>query len=382
MKDIRGTLTEAVAEIMHHNRNRPAIIEKIMVEKNYIRLGIDIENEKVLNAISSYIFMQQTLTPIDETVMVISKLHEYMDIELAESDVSHIYDLEASTLAVGAFLDLPNISAINNPELKSWLNDRGVIDEQIIKYKLSDLSRANELSEEFQIACGATIHPALRKWITGNEVKNNIPSGVLTPVFNLDNEIVGCHNRLLSTVPKIKFCSSIPNMWLFTNLRRGMEIEPKEIYIVEGVFDGLAIDKLADSENKNDIAFIAPSTGYWEPEQFIMLMNMLLEFPNSKIIPMFDNDRVGMKTNLATYYAIYQKLGLDTELKRWPKYAKDPSEAICKHNLSFKDLETISWEDLKKEYKNHPYEKTKDYEEYLSNRHASYNNKNYEWNNK
>jgi DNA primase len=222
-----------------------------------------------------------------------------------------------------------------------------------------------------QNCTGATIHPALRKWININQTNNWIPEGIMTPVFDLNNEIVGCHNRFLSTVPQIKFASSIPNFHLFTNLRKDNKFD--RIIIVEGVFDALAIDSVTNDK----IGWIAPSTGFWTEEQLINLIYTLQHFPDTEVISAFDCDRVGLKSNVLLTYTL-NRIGINTKIMNFIE-GKDPAEAIHKHKLSIYDLKEKTLDEAVEEYLLSPHEPFKKFEDYMDNRHSSYSTQNYRW---
>ena len=346
---------ENIIEIIHHNRDRTKLIQLNPVSINF-------NTQKILE----FIIAQDILTSENETKILFNSIIQYIDINKINNK-KYLYTIKKTVKSLKKIL---KYSVINNITVKWWLNHRGVTDEQIIKYNLIDMSVLRNFSEKHAIRLNAKIHPALQKW-TYKEVGHlkYISEGVIIPVYDLNNNLLGCHNRLLSTVPKIKFCSSIPNYLLFTNLR--INSKPKRIFLVEGVFDALAIDKIC---NKDDY-FISPSSGFWSPEQFILLNNYLTYFDKAQIIPMFDNDRIGIKSNLIIN-SIYKD---KTKLYLWPNNAKDPAEAINKYNYNFNDLKEIEFKKLLKIYKEMPYEKIINYDYYLNNRHCSYNNENYCW---
>lgn len=379
LKDIRGTADEDIAECLHHNRNRPAIIEKVFTPENYSFLGMSLSDERAGKALTAFFIAHAMLTPIDETCVVL-KLSDYLDEDIAKSDTSHIYGLQDSADAVWQLTErLPATSAIHNDSLREWLNGRGVSDDQILKYELIDLKWARKLlDDKSKAACGASIHPALRRWVGEDMAPGWVPDGVMTPVRNINGLIIGCHNRLLSTVPKMKFCSSIPNLLLFHNLNRlsSERDTTQSIFIVEGVFDGLAMETLGCN-------FIAPSTGYWTPEQLLLLVSMLDNFPNATIIPFFDRDRVGIKSNLALHRML-TSLGFKTELAYFANLQsdvviKDPAQAIHQYKLDRSYIMFSTRENMLEYYKSLPHEHYKQYDAYLSNRHASYSNDNYNW---
>ena len=360
-------MNESIIEILHHNRDRYKLIEQNIV---YIQ---SLVNEEIAIALMNFNNFYSVITPDDETQVIIDNYKQYIDPTKAISDKSCIYNLaETASFLKELIKDFENVSALNNSFLRTWLNNRGVTDAQIIEWKLIDLSKLIRYPENKRDIVGASIHPALRCWIPYEKTIDWIPQGIMIPVFNLDNQVIGCHNRFLSTVPMIKFASSIPNFHLFTNLRKDSEVE--KIYIVEGAFDALAIDLVADDK----IGWISPSSGYWCEEQLINLISMLQNFPKAKVITMFDNDRVGIKSNLLLYLTL-NSIEIDTEIKNFPDYAKDASEAICKYNMTLSNLENKNFKELKELYMKLPYIEYRPFEDYMDSRHVSYSIDNYNW---
>lgn len=360
-------MKESAIEILHHNRDRYKLIEQNIA---YIE---SLMNEDIAIALMNFNNFYSVITPEDETQVVIDNYKQYIDPIKAKEDTTCIYSLSDTSTFLNQLLnELDEVSVLNNSFLKNWLNNRGVTDQQITKWKLIDLSKlANYPSDKKNIA-GASIHPALRNWIPYGKTIDWIPQGIMIPVFNLDNQVIGCHNRFLSTVPMIKFASSIPNFHLFTNLRNDSKVE--KIYIVEGAFDALAIDLVADDKT----GWISPSSGYWCEEQLINLISMLQNFPKAQIITMFDNDRVGIKSNVLLYLTL-NSITINTIIMNFPEYAKDASEAICKYKMSLDDLEYKDFKELKEQYMQLPYEEYRPFEDYMDSRHASYSIDNYDW---
>jgi len=355
-----------VIQIMHHNRSRNELIDNMSDRLT------DMMNEKIAIALLNFNNFYTMLTPDNETKVIIDHYKTYVDEDIAINDTSCIYDIRDTKEAIVLLLkDYIFTSAINNPVLKHWLNGRGVSDTQILQWKLIDLNHLKDYSIKQRNATGATIHPALRNWIPEEKTNNWVPEGIMIPVFDLDNNVIGCHNRFLSTVPMMKFASSVPNFHLFTDLRRNYKV--KKIYIVEGVFDALAIDSLCDRQ----IGWIAPSTGFWTEEQLINLIYMLQHFPDTEVITMFDNDRVGSKSNILLYKTL-NSIGIKTKIAGF-EVGKDPAEAICKFQKNLTDVKIREVKDVLDVYKLTPYEEYRPFEMYMDSRHASYSNDNYQW---
>lgn len=360
-------MKEDTIDILHHNRSRSKLIDLIT---DYIERIMSVDAASTL---FHFDIMFNRITPDNESQVVIDNYKQYINSEIAENDESCIYTMRDSKNVIDSLIeDFANTSAMNNPFLKKWLNNRGVSDDQIIRHKLIDLRYIADYDEHDRNATGATIHPALRGWITEAEAPDWIPNGVMIPVRDLNGNIIGCHNRFLSTVPKIKFASSIPNFHLFTNLRNNTTF--KRIFIVEGSFDALAIET-ADPE----AGWIAPSTGYWTAEQLINLVHVLDTFRHSEIISCFDNDLVGLKSNLLLTHALGM-IKFNVSIMTFPKPAKDPAEAIFKYGMKIDDIEKREYKSALIEYAQAPREPLKKFEDYMNNRHASYSIENYRWN--
>lgn len=342
-------------EILHHNRDRKALIEKSF-EINKER-WFNFELEDIGKWLFKGLLIQQQLTPKDETKMNFKDIEQYLDFSKV-SDKNYIYSLTDTQRSLNKHINFGC-----NEKDTAWLLNRGVTQEQIEKHNL--ISMSNFIDEKDRIVAGINIHPALQDW-----VHQEWPEGVVVPTYNLNGELIGCHNRFLSTVPKIKFGSSIPNLLLFTNLRYGKTY--KRIFIVEGVFDALALETQIDKDD----AYISPSTGYWEPEHWLLLCSYLNQF-SSTIIPLFDNDRVGLKGNILLYKSFQER----SKLFDYPDGPKDVSEMFFKYKMNISDFKDILINDLIIKYKNKEYKKEVTYEVYLDNRHASYSNDNYGWQN-
>jgi hypothetical protein len=360
-------MNDSIIQILHHNRDRQKLINQI---DDYIK---NMMNTTIAISLYHFNVFYDFITPFNEAQVVVSNYKQYIDEDIAINDTSCIYSMEQSSAVIqDMHNNLNTTSCVHNSFLKEWLNKRGVEDDQILKYGLMDLSHINKYNMFEQNATGGTIHPALRHWIKDDASPTGVPSGIMTPVVDLWGNIVGCHNRFLSTVPKIKFASSIPNFHLFTNLR--INSKPIKIFIVEGVFDALAIDKMNPNYH-----WIAPSTGFWTEEQLINLLFTISHFNSAEIICAFDNDRVGLKSNIILAKTLL-KTKYNVNIMNFKNIeAKDPAEAINKYKMTEDCLAKIDIKVALEKFINMPYEPFKKFEDYLDNRHASYSIDNYHW---
>lgn len=358
-------MTENSSEILHHGRDREALVEIASQPEwsDITEYDISLLSEIEQGFIAAY-FMQLKLTPKDETVVSIASILKEVDFD-KEAEATEFSNYTPKEIQ-DALNRYQHCSAIKNPELKSWLNGRGVTDEQIEKYQMLDMFAIDD--RRARICLGVEIHPVLQRWIGHSH-----PLGIIIPTKNENGEFNGCHCRFLSTVPKVKFGAAIPTMHIQTNLKKGDY--PEALVFVEGVFDGLAIESSSPEWN-----FISPSSGFWTPEQIFITYKRIKHLKGkTKLIMAHDMDRVGLKTSLIVG-ALFAVLGFDIEFAEWNSEFKDPAELIFKGHRDFKNsVVFISPQDMIKKYNSKPYQPVVEYSSYLDHRHASYNNLNYSW---
>lgn len=295
------------------------------------------------------------LSPPDETRVRASSMLPLIDLDMVD-DPAFVYgQSEIEETLTSIFSQPVNLSTWE----QQWLLDRGVIRRQLEDFR--SFSAVTDLRQ--RIVSGIEIHPALQRWIGFST-----PTGVLYPARNPSGKILGCHGRLFNTVPKIKFSSACPLVYVSSNLHR--KLGQKTLWFVEGVFDGLALDRY-------DQQFVAPSSGYWMAEQLITAVAWALECGIETIICAHDRDRVGTKENLVLGSSLGRWFNI--EFVSYPDDSKDMSEYVCKNG---RDPQTLPRTDLKSTvsyYLSLPYQKVVDFDAYLDHRNTAYSTENYRW---
>lgn len=345
-------MDENAIEILHHNRDRDALMARCDIRA----FGDTTTDERKQELATRAYMAESMLTPSDDTKMLFK--HEFIEEDKIDSP-DYVYSYKDVELALEPYIDLPMVDTDD----RIWLNKRGVSNHQIRKFGLFSFSTV--MTELDRIQLGIEIHPATRKW-----VEQKTPEGVVIPVKTLEGKAIGCFLRFLSTVPKIKFGSAVPGAYVFTNLMA--ESEPKNIYFVEGVFDGLAVDKCGHH-------FICPSSGFWTPEQIFIADSILDRFPDCNKYAAFDNDRIGAKGTAFTCmvlkdHHVVPRLFNDPD-------CKDMSELVNKlgKNISFRNLRYCDVKEAVDHYQSFSYERIVTYDHYLDGRQAAYSNENYNW---
>jgi hypothetical protein len=348
-------MTESEIEILHHNRNRPLILD-LGTDAD---LGITISKERKEELTLRTCAVDHFVTPPDDTKILFKSISQYIDPSRC-ADSQYVYPpSEVSRVASGLKPGLEK-------ETLKWVLGRGVTEEQVERFGLTDAASLAELED--RIKTGISIHPALQEWI-GQEW----PGGIVFPTADLNGRVLGTFCRLLSTVPKMKFSAGVPGAYLYTNA--GRRYAPKQarggvIWLVEGVFDGLAADRAGG-------LFISPSSGFWSFEQLFALDSYLSVISPDEVVCAFDNDRVGSKNNLLATVGLAE---YNCTIARYPDRIKDMSELVCKHGLGLDAIGRMNGEEALNHYRSFKYEPLVNYDIYLGNRQASYSNDNYRWN--
>jgi hypothetical protein len=251
------------------------------------------------------------------------------------------------------------------PELaeedRAWLSARGVTSGQLDLFR----SFSQVGSRADRIVLGMEIHPALQRWIG-----DATPRGVALAASGANGTMTGCHLRFLSTVPKVKFGSSCPLVHISSNVY--WTSTGNGLWLVEGIFDGLALDKLG-------IAYASPSSGTWSAEQLQVALSLIKTRKPAFVVCAHDRDRVGLKENLFLW-SVLRTFHEDVRIFLYPAGVKDMSELVCKHHedprlLGFENPEKVA--DL---YLAMPYERLVNFDTYLEHRNTAYSNDRYLWN--
>lgn len=217
--------------------------------------------------------------------------------------------------------DLVNhLSGTFNELEYEYLINRGIGEETILNHKLFGVSAIEDI-EHLKIL-GATVHP-----IMSNFLDDGLKSGgIVIPLFE-NGELVNCSIRKISIDNKkntktLKYSLACPDVpvWGLDSIEKG-----DEIWITEGIFDMIAINKMGKKA-------VSCSSAMWSG---IQLYKVLDKKPSSiKIVA--DNDKVGLRTasilkDLFDYYLIPTTVMVS-------KFAKDAAEHYFQKMRNLDDL--------------------------------------------
>jgi hypothetical protein len=345
-------MEESFQSILHHNRNIPALKE---VYREDPLGGLTEEQYKKL-AVRNMIANQ--LIP-EYPAKIRMNPNDYVDLDKMD-DEEFIYTEEQ---VINAMQSIEFIVP-KDSDYHQFLLGRGVTQDQIDRF---GLGTTENLTRDQRIYSGSLIHPAIEKHVN---LKGEKEKGILFPIKDMDGQIIGTHVRMMNTLPGLKYSSSMSEGYLYHNIRKGEEI--KEIFLLEGVFDCLAMDSLDPS-----IKWVSPSSGYLSTTQMVQLEKLRLD-TGAQIHILLDKDGVGIyNTMLINFY--FGKWADSWEISH--PQAKDLAELVHFHGGTLKDLRQVSISELKEKWIAHEKTMKKEYsyEEYEENRqknqHYSYNKK-------
>lgn len=259
-----------------------------------------------------------------------------------------------------------NEKLLESDELEYLLN-RGLTHDTIKRFKVA---RICDIPEEFSIIAGAKVHPAIVV------KRDQTPEGYCFPVF-YEGTIIGTICRFTNLLPEIKWCASIPCYYLYNNLHKFCRTDVEDIYICEGVFDGLAF------EDYTDVPWISLASGYFSEFQYINLMILLLLYPNLKCIHLvFDSDAIGIMSSYLAKHVLSHFME-DVEFKCYLlPTGKDPGEFFARDAGVLSNMIEADDALLIKTYnevKRH--DEPSRFDEYLENRKKQIGNAQYQYKN-
>jgi len=343
-------------EILHHGRDRNSIVST-MDETDCIEFGYC---DNVADVATACYTIQAILSPVNDVKVKFASIVDFIDPDnLVASEF--IYSPKQAKQALQA-IDIWQLSAVHNKELKTWLNGRGVTDIEIEHHRIKDISQIKD--NQLRIYLGIAPHPAIMNWLGACG-----PTGCLIPVLDAVGNVIGGHIRFLDLVPKVKFGAPLPGIYLQHNI-----YDTCVPWLTEGVFDALAIGNHLVPGAK----WLSPSSGFWQPEQTFMLIGLVKKFGIKAVNLLFDRDRVGRKMALFTY-ALLATAGVTCSIYEVPAGFKDVAEFVHRGKQGVEALEPVTQSQLLKLYKSMPWQEIIEYSVYLDNRQASYNNNNYHW---
>lgn len=247
--------------------------------------------------------------------------------------------------------DSLNAKLLASDDMQYLLN-RGVSLETIKDFKVA---RICDIPDKLSAMTGAKVHPAI------TVRKDQTPEGYCFPVFD-DGVIIGSICRFTNLLPEIKWCASIPCYYLYNNLHE-FHKDIEDIYICEGVFDGLAF------QDNSDVPWISLASGYFSEFQYINLMILLMNYPNLKRIHLcFDSDAIGILSMYLSRHVLSEIMDMDIKCYLLPS-GKDPGEFFARDHMTLDDMQEADDDLLIKTYnevKRHT-EPTR-FDDYLNNR--------------
>lgn len=259
--------------------------------------------------------------------------------------------------------DALTVKLLESEELQ-YLLDRGLTIETIKEFKVA---RICDIPEELSTHAGAKVHPAIVVH------KDRTPEGYCFPVFD-NGKIIGSICRFTNLLPEIKWCASIPCYYLYNNLHKFETVE--DLYICEGVFDGLAF------EDYSDVPWISLASGYFSEFQYINLLILLMKHNVKRIHFVLDSDAIGIMSAYLSKHVLSELLE-DVEFKCYLlPTGKDPGEHFARDNKKISDLIEADDELLISTYnevKRHT-EPTR-FDDYLENRKKQIGNDQYNYKN-
>ena len=216
-------------------------------------------------------------------------------------------------------LIIENVGSFNQKEYEYLIN-RGVGELTILSNKLLGLSAITD-KEHLRIL-GATVHPILRGFLDDG-LKGG---GIIIPLFE-NGKLVNCSIRKITienngyskTLKYTLACPDVP-VWGLENIE-----EDKEIWLTEGIFDMIAVNKMG----KNSVSC---SSAMWSG---IQLYQILQKEPSNMVI-VADNDEVGLRTasilkDFFEYYLIQTRVMVS-------KFAKDAAEHYFQKTRNLSDF--------------------------------------------
>lgn len=343
---------ESAISIVHHGRDREKLLP--IVYANHVQEhGNTLGPRDELFLSRRALKVMAGLTPRDETKIRADSILKYIDLDKVEAPGFLYTFTEVEAAVARLWRKRPELE----DDITGWLLGRGVTEAQLGRFR----SFSQVGSRADRIALGIEIHPAIKRWIGDGPLR-----GVAYPSGR------GCHLRFLSTVPKVKFGASVPLLHVSSNISfTGPEALAKYgLWIVEGIFDGLALDRLG-------IPYCAPSSGTWSAEQLSILVSTIRLNSPSAVILAHDRDRVGLKENLFLWSVLQEEA--ITRIFLYPEGVKDMAELVCKHGLDPRDIGPSDPLAVAELYLATPYEPLVDFDRYLDHRNTAYSNDRYAW---
>lgn len=291
--------TDELAFILYNNRSVDGVVKNFVPTDTNWELLDDVENkiEWVQN-----IYQEDRMVEIER-----SKVDMNADDVFVTSD-----DLSA----LGELILEANRNISESERI--WLNNRGISNEMIDKYKLGGMSYIKDKRALEVLNC--TVHPLLAP-ILSDGLDGG---GILIPLFEGDR-LINCAVRKLSDIGKLKYGLACPDIsvWNINNLKSD------DIFICEGLFDMMTLVK----EGKEAISV---SSAMWSGPQ---LLKVIEYYPKSITI-WADNDQAGYRCAkvLQRFFTMY---GIRCKTVH-SIVAKDAAEHFLEKGLTWNEVEEIN----------------------------------------
>lgn len=347
--------SENAISIVHHGRDRDRLLNLVYQghERECGDLLLPGERFEVAQRAICCLKALRKIAP--DTHIRAESILKYIDVTKANAP-DFLFDRAELTKLVKYARHQPAYQL--DAQAADWLLGRGVTHEQLGQFR----SISQFEAKRTRVVLGAEIHPALQEWV--GQAK---PEGVIWP-WTLG---YGTFVRLLSTVPKLKFGASVPLLHIASNVDELPEpTEGHRVWLVEGLFDGLALDRLR-------LPFCAPSSGTWSEVQLFVLISHLRRMAVKEIVAAHDNDRVGLLENL--FLAAFLGQWWPVRCFCYPPGVKDMAELVCREKQNPADLPLAEMADIMERFLQTEYKPLVDYDLYLDHRQTAYSNSNYAW---
>lgn len=202
-------------------------------------------------------------------------------------------------------------------DVQFYLDDRKISSEAISRFKICSTAKlVSILDIDTVVNLNLRIPNKFRQLVSSPDIK-----GISIPYF-FEDKFCGFATRIIGE-PLIKYAFSLPNRLCF-----GVDFSKDEVYIVEGVFDAMAMILHG---------FNAIGMGDSQPNYFKMFH--AARFP--KINLLFDNDYAGWLGAIKAYLILTQILEVDEERisilstqQKDPELALLESFVVSKHTFS------------------------------------------------
>ena len=291
-------------------------------------------NRSVKGVVTNFIPTDMSPTKVTRIETILDKVKSnFSDNRMVEVSIDELNSDSEDVIVFPKDLEeltniiLENIGNFSNDEFEYLIN-RGIGEQTILQYKLLGLSSIIDL-EHLKIL-GATSHPILKQFLDDG-IENG---GIIIPLFE-NGKLINCAIRKLNIgndklsekfeKPKTKTlkyslaCPDIP-VWGLDNIDNG-----DEIWITEGIFDMIALQKLGKKS-------VSCSSAMWSGLQ----LYKILEKTPSRIIIVSDNDNVGLRVS-AILRDFFEYCRIDTRVVI-SRVCKDPAEHYFQREKGLDDF--------------------------------------------